>query len=423
MPTNVNLANRLYKQLPTEIAECLRIIGETSAKQGLNIYLVGGAVRDLLLGLSTTDLDIVVEGNAIELAKSLPLKRGKLTVHQAFGTASIKWNHTNIDLATARSEIYTQPGALPEIMPSNINRDLFRRDFTINAIAVSLHKNNFGELLDPYNGVQDLKSKLIRILHSESFIDDATRIWRAIRYEKRLNFKLEGETLRLLKRDIDMLNTISGDRIRHELELVLKEKRPEKALIRAEELKILAKLNLRLTDGKWLEDKYEEAREMGLPDTSLLMIYFALLVYNINSGELTNLSERLNLNRATINALKNTVKLKETLPALSEPLLPASEIYFTLNDYPELSVIANLIATDNATVEKYIDNYLTRLCHIKPRLNGDDLKRLDVPQGPEINKVLHLLHEAKLDGKVITKQGETRLVYNWLREREAKKKK
>ncbi len=423
MPGNTNLSNKIYKQLPAEVGECLRVIGETSARQGLSIYLVGGAVRDLLLGLSTTDIDLVVEGNAITFAKSIPIKRGKLTAHQAFGTANIKWNHTSIDIATARSEIYSQPGALPEVTPSNINRDLFRRDFTVNAMAVSLHKDNFGELLDPYNGLQDLKNRFIRILHSESFIDDATRILRAIRYEKRLNFKLENETLRLLKRDINMLDTISPDRIRHELELVLKEKQPEKALNRANELKILSKVSTKLSTGKWLEDKYQEAREMGLSENSLSSVYLALLIYKLNPAELVQFAERFNLNRTMLNILKSTIGLKNVLAILNEPSLSPSKIFFTLHEYPEISIIANLIATDNTTIEKHIDGYLTRLRHIKSMLNGDDLIRLGVPQGPEINKILRLLLEAKLEGKVITKQGETRFVYNLIREREAKKNK
>jgi tRNA nucleotidyltransferase (CCA-adding enzyme) len=423
LPAIINLSNRLSKQLPTELEVFLHNIGETAAGQGHNIYLVGGAVRDLLLGLSTTDLDLVVEGNAIALAKSLPLGRVKITIHQAFGTAKIKWNHTSIDLAMARSEIYSQPGVLPEVTPSNINRDLFRRDFTMNAMAVSLHRDNFGELIDPYRGLPDLKNKLIRILHEESFIDDATRIWRAIRYEQRLNFKIEADTLILLKRDVNMLDTINGDRIRHELELVLKEKQPEKVLHRAGDLKVLAKLNPALAGNNWLAEKYNEARDMGLTDTSLINVYMALLIYHLDNGELAGLVAQLKLTRAMTQILKNTIELKEILPHLAKAGLLNSDIYFTLNGYPELAIIANSLATDSTTIKQHVENYFSRLRHVKPRLNGDDLKRLGVTQGPEINKLLHLLHVAKLDGKVITKQGETRLVYNWLREEEAKKKK
>ena len=261
MPPNINLANRINKYLPADLVTFLNTIGEAAAKQGQNLYLVGGAVRDMLLGLSHTDLDLVVEGDAIKMAQSLGLNNIKIATYQTFGTANIKWNHWSVDLATARSEIYTKPGALPEVTPSTINRDLFRRDFTINAMAVSLHPDSYGELIDPYHGSSDLKNKLICVLHENSFIDDATRIWRAIRYEQRLGFDIEPNTLHLLKRDIDMLDTISGDRIRHELELVLKEKLPEKAIHRADELAVLVKLNSALSGNSWLADKFNRDRK------------------------------------------------------------------------------------------------------------------------------------------------------------------
>ena len=421
MPSNINLANRLSKHLPAELEIFLHTIGETATRQGHNIYLVGGAVRDLLLGLSNLDLDLVIEGDAIALAKSLPLSRVKITTHQAFGTANIKWNHSSVDLATARSEVYTRPGALPEVTPSNINRDLFRRDFTINAMAVSLHPENYGELVDPFEGLSDLKNKLIRTLHENSFIDDATRIWRAIRYEQRLEFNIEPKTLRLLRRDINMLDTISGDRIRHELELVLQEKLPEKVLYRADGLKVLAKLNPALTGNTWLAEKFNEARKIGLTDSSLATVYMALLVYRLKSESLIQLTASLRLAKTLTQILKDTIELRDKLPNLAKPALLPSDVYFTLNGYAEPAVLANSIATDSTVIEEHIENYITKLRHIKPRLNGDDLKRLGITQGPEIKKLLHLLHVAKLNGKVTTKQGETRLAYNWLREREAKK--
>ncbi len=416
MASSINLTNRLNKNLPAELGLFLRKAGEEAAKLGHNSYLVGGAVRDLLLGQPTIDIDIVIEGDAIELAKCLRLTKAKIIAHNNFGTANIKWNHTSIDIATARSEIYSKPGALPEVTPSNINRDLFRRDFTINAMAVSLNPDNFGELIDPYRGLPDLKDKLIRILHENSFIDDATRIWRAIRYEQRLGFKLETETLRLLKRDIEMLDTISADRIRHELELVLKEKQPEKVLYRADELNILAKMNPGLKVNDWLKDKFDEARKLGLVDSTLTTVYTILFVYGLKKDELASLLTFLRFPKAISQILKESIELRDKLPELDKPKLKPSEIYFRLNEYSELTIIANSLATDSPIIEQNIESYITRLRHIKPRINGDDLKRLGIAQGPEINKLLHLILEAKLDGKVITKQGETRLVYYWIRE-------
>jgi tRNA nucleotidyltransferase (CCA-adding enzyme) len=290
-------------------------------------------------------------------------------------------------------------------------------------MAVSLHPDSYGELIDTYRGSSDLKNKLIRVLHENSFIDDATRIWRAIRYEQRLGFNIEPNTLRLLRHDINMLDTISGDRIRHELELVLKEKSPERVIHRAYELKVLAKLNPALTGDGWLADKFNEAREMGLSDSSLATVYMTLLAYRLDSDTLTQLAASLRLTRALTHILKDTIELRDKLPALAKPDVTPSEVYFTLNGYLALAIIANSIATDSTTIEQHIENYISRLSHIKPRLNGDDLKRLNITQGTEIKKLLHLLHVAKLDGKVITKQGEVRLVNNWLREKQANNEK
>ncbi|GAH60002.1 unnamed protein product [marine sediment metagenome] len=244
MPKIINLASKIEKQLPAELVNLMQLAGKVTQSQKQKLYLVGGVVRDLLLGKPNFDLDLVVEGDAINLAQQLvQSKPGKITTHPRFNTAKLQWDEWSVDLTTARSETYAQPGALPTVKPGSLTSDLFRRDFTINAMAIDLNPSRYGELIDLYGGRDDLEHKLIRILHENSFIDDATRIWRGLRYEQRLNFRLEKNTLKLLKRDIPMLDTISGDRIRYELECIFKEERPEKVLRRAEELGVLPKLH------------------------------------------------------------------------------------------------------------------------------------------------------------------------------------
>ncbi len=223
MPEITNLASKIEKHLPAKLIDFMGAAGKTAASRGQNIYLVGGVVRDLLLGKPNLDLDLVVEGDAIELAKQLAeTMQAKITTYPRFNTAKLKWGKWSVDLTTARSETYTKPGALPTVKPSSIEHDLSRRDFTINAMAVHLSPSRYGELIDTHGSRNDLEYKLVRILHEKSFIDDATRIWRGLRYEQRLDFQLEKATLKLLKRDIPMLDTISGDRIRYELECILK---------------------------------------------------------------------------------------------------------------------------------------------------------------------------------------------------------
>ncbi|MFC1904128.1 CCA tRNA nucleotidyltransferase, partial [Chloroflexota bacterium] len=244
MPETINLSDEIKKQLPAELVSLMQVAGEMIQSQEKKLYLVGGVVRDLLLGRANFDLDLVVAGDAISLAQQLAdIKKGKIITHSRFGTAKLQWDSWNVDFTTARSETYPRPCVLPTVKPASIREDLFRRDFTINAMAVELNAGSYGKLLDLYGGREDLEGKLIRVLHEKSFIDDATRIWRGLRYEQRLNFKLEPFTLQLLRRDTGYLEALSGDRVRYELEMVLKEECPEKVLCRADELGVLAKLH------------------------------------------------------------------------------------------------------------------------------------------------------------------------------------
>ncbi len=223
----INLSSTINDQLSSGIIAFMKMVGTIAEKRGMQLYLVGGVVRDLLLERLNTDLDFVVEGDGIKLAEEIAsLIHAKITTHPRFGTATIKWEKRSADFTTARSEIYARPGALPKVTFSSIKDDLARRDFTINAMAVAISPGRFGELIDPFDGRTDLEKNRVCVLHDKSFTDDATRIWRAVRYEQRLDFRIEPVTTLLIERDLNMLKTVSGDRIRHELELVLKEEEP-----------------------------------------------------------------------------------------------------------------------------------------------------------------------------------------------------
>ena len=262
MSEKTNLANKIKQGIPEELGGLVKKASDIARRKNLRLYLVGGIVRDLLLGQPNLDIDLVVEGDAIGLAKEFAGEiDGKLTVHPMFNTAKVTAGKWSIDFAMARTETYAKPGALPTVKAGTLKTDLFRRDFTINAMAVRLNPEHYGEPIDLYDGFDDLKNKLIRILHEKSFTDDATRIWRALRYEQRLGFKIEPETLKLLKRDVALLKTVGGYRLRHELELVLKEKEPEKVLTRADELGVLKELNPSLKAGDGLVKKFKEARK------------------------------------------------------------------------------------------------------------------------------------------------------------------
>jgi tRNA nucleotidyltransferase (CCA-adding enzyme) len=250
------------------------------------------------------------------------------------------------------------------------------------------------------------------VLHNKSFIDDATRIWRAVRYEQRLDFAIEPATFALLKRDIEKLDTISGDRIRHELELVLEEERPEKALLRADGLGILAKMSPALEADNWLARKITKARGILQPYSPPEELYLAFLVYRLSRQDLSNLITYLKFPRSVAVTLEDTLKLKNELPSLARPGLAPSRIYQYLHPYSQSALLATLIASDSPPVRQSIELYLNKLRHVQPALTGEHLISLGIASGPRIREILELLRAARLDGRAGTKEEELELVKN-----------
>ena len=408
-----NLASQLEQRLSSEPLDLIRTAGELARELGLGLYLVGGVVRDLLLGRATFDLDLVVEGDAPRLANLLAERRGgQVVIHRRFGTAKLRCQDLSIDLATARAETYAHPGALPTVSPGSINDDLLRRDFTINAMAIHLDPDNFGKLVDPFGGEKDLEHKLIRILHEKSFVDDATRMLRAIRYEQRFDFQLETTAEQLLRRDLSLLHTVSGDRVRHELELILKEEQPEKPLQRAGELGLLQEIHPSLKGDGWLKEKFPQARSVAHPPP--LGLYFSLLVYHLSQKEGEDFIARLRIPGATARAIRDSLRLKENLLPLTSPDLSPSATYRLLQDYSPTSILACAIASDSSLLHQRLHLYLNKLRYIKTSLNGKALQQLGIPPGPRLGEILRLLHKAKLDQKVKTREEEMELVRLWL---------
>jgi tRNA nucleotidyltransferase (CCA-adding enzyme) len=416
MPESVNLAIKIRERLPVELVRLMEAIGSIAVHQGWNLYLVGGAVRDLLLEQETFDLDLVVDGDAISLAQLLANSTGgRLVVHTRFITANVRWHEWSIDLTTARSETYDHPGALPRVKPGSLSDDLFRRDFTINAMAIQLIPGRYGNLVDLYGGQEDLKRGLIRILHEQSFTDDATRIWRALRYEQRFGFELEMETLELLKRDIAMLDTISGDRIRHELELVLKEACPERFFLRADQLQVLSQLQPGLECDSGLPKRFEQARQVSLPNPPPAALYLAMLTYPLNGEQVEQLVERLRLPRPLAQTLRDTCRLKAEMASLEATDLKPSRIYSILHGYAPAALTATSLASDSPAVKENIHQYLTKLRYVKSALTGEDLKKMGLAPGPRISETLERLRVARLDGEVTDRREEERLVREWRR--------
>lgn len=389
----------------------MRTAGQIALEEGVSLYLVGGAVRDLLLGRPTEDLDLVVEGDAETLA-SIIAKRlsGQVVSRSQFSTAKIKVDGVSLDLITARSEHYSRPGALPQIAHGNMEDDLARRDFSINAMAFPLHTGNKGQILDPFGGQADLSSGLIRVLHDKSFIDDATRIMRAVRYEQRLGFRLEDDTQTLLRRDLPMLDTISGDRLRRELHLLLKEDRCVETLVRADQLGVMAAIFSSLEgSGEVVQSAMGRIGQKTLDE----YVYLGLLTYHLDSSDGEKIIGRLRMPPRWAAVVRDTIALKDKLPRLSDAMLSPTQLYETLAPSANAAVQACALAAPSGEARRNLTLFLEKLRYVKPALGGKDLIELGVPQGPAIGEMLTRLRSARLEGVVTSRAEEVALLKSW----------
>ncbi len=374
----------------------------------MSCYLVGGSVRDLLLGRPINDLDVIVEGDAIDLAKKLvEVYGGKQTPHFKFRTAF--WHVPNsehvVDLITARNETYEKPGALPTVKPSTIEDDLARRDFTINAMALRLDGEGMGEVLDPLGGGADLERGVIRYLHPNSFIDDPTRIFRAIRYETRYGFEIEPETLAAINKEaLKVLQSLSGERLRNELDLILDEDEAARMVLRVASLGILDAIHPTMPEfnqdyAEYLEmdahlDVQADRRAMG----------FILWFMDLSEEDIFLLVNRLDFsNEMSLNVWAGA-QLKRSLVHLigARP----SEWTYALEKLPLLAIFAvYLISRENALL-----SYISIWRHVRPRTTGNDLKAMGLPPGPRFSEILIRLRSAWLDGEVSNESQEKELL-------------
>lgn len=404
-----NVAPILEQQLHWSHVEGLRLLARASAKHGLNAYLVGGTVRDMLLGSDSIDLDVSIVGASGEFASTLAAEvNGEVVGRSQFNTAKLSVNDTVLDLVMARSESYDHPGALPSVSPGTIDDDLARRDFTINAMAVSLSNDSWGALLDPFDGQRDLDGRVIRVLHSESFTDDATRILRAIRYAERLGFEIEPHSDQLIRRDVRFLDTISGDRVRHELERIFRESNSAAMLRLARALGVLSAIFEPWNPSDLLLNKLNQVAFEQ--ETERNILYASILSYPLSVGAQAGLISRLNMNAAWASVVRDTGAITSLNDKLSAADLKRSAIHGMLRPFNEMAIRGCAIATTEASVRERLELYLNELRHVSISLDGDDLLAMGVPQGPRVGELLNQILVARLDGLAITKEDETILV-------------
>lgn len=398
--------------IPSEKQTLLSNIAAQAASLNMPCYAVGGFVRDLMLGKPINDLDIIVEGDAIQLGQKLvEIHGGRLTPHFKFHTAiwhlPEAWNlqPSTLDLITARKEAYDKPGALPTVTPSTIEDDLRRRDFTINAMALRLDGEGFGDILDPLEGQADLGRGTIRALHPKSFIDDPTRILRAIRYEGRYGFAMDAETLGMLDADsLKVLHLLSGERLRHELDLILDEEQSAGMLARAASLGVLNAIHPKMPEfNQEYADFLEMDMHLDIPGDRRTMGY-TLWFMDLFEDEVILLSNRLDFTNELMLAVWAAAELKRGLPHLVD--MKPSEWTYALEKLPLLSIYAvYLIMRENALL-----SYISIWRHVKSKTSGDDLKAMGLPPGPRFGEILTGLRSAWLDGEVATEAQEKELL-------------
>ncbi len=425
LPSDINsyIAQRLHEVLPSEVLLLLRRTAEIADEQGWPVYLAGGYVRDCLMKIPDYDIDISVVGTATLLASQVAMERGaKLEIHQEFGTAVLTFEdgRFHIDIVTARREWYEHPGALPSVAPGTIEDDLARRDFTINAMAVRIRPDVFGPFLDPHNGLADLQSGHIRVLHSQSFRDDPTRIFRAVKLAKRLDFKIERDTLELIlqaERD-NALATVSIERITHELLLIMEEPKGGAILAELDKLGLLAAIHPALSwpypDGNMGPGDDEPISKEARRDT-----YLAIIAAELASApeEAEALARWLKLTAPQIKLMHHSARLAALWPRLGAEEQKPSETYSLLHDLDPATMQAythiKALARDKVPWSRLHD-YLERLRKVKTEVNGDYLRAQGVPAGPIYRYLLKDLLNAKLDGELPDKAAEESFVKDWL---------
>ncbi len=406
----MNLTARLESSLSTNHLSLLRGIADEAEARGLRLYLVGGFARDLLLGRPSLDFDLVLEGDALSFARACSKKLGgKLTVHRKFATATLSLPSLVLDFITARSETYAHPAALPDITPGTLADDLRRRDFTINTLAICLNRPRFGELRDDLGGLEDLQRGLVRVLHPRSFVDDPTRLFRAVRYAGRFGFKVAPETLALMKNGRRYIKELSGERIRHELDMILDEPHAAAMLLRLNEVGLLDALTpplpkLETQRAGWFDAT--PARELGIDFDRRIFRYILWLMDAPGA-----LSKELAARLAFTADLSKAVLAASTLRGDLAGLAGASPSRWTtrLEKVPPPAVYAVSLAADESA-RAALTSYLARWRHVQPKTTGETLKVRGVPPGPSYKKILSRLRAAWLDGEVKSAAQESALL-------------
>lgn len=413
-----NVEGIMRDRLPGRILRLFKFIAEAADEIGCSAYVAGGFVRDLLLRIENTDVDIVIEGDGIDFARKLADRlKGRVRAHEKFKTAVVVLpDGFKIDVATARIEYYASPGALPTVEMSALRHDLYRRDFTINAMAIRLNGPRPNTLVDFFGGQADLKDHVIRVLSNLSFVEDPTRAFRAVRFERRYGFTMGKQTLQLLKAAVknQLFNRLSGARLFGELKLILSERRPAGALARMKELDLLKFIH------PALDFDAETARVMDRLDDLLAwaaltfpgappeswMARFLAMTSKLDDARMAQMAEKFPTERKTINEM---MSLRKPVRAAASEILrrgaiPPSGLYRLLRPIRAEGLLFMAAMAGGERVTDAVTGYMTKLEKAEPLITGDDALEMGVPPSPAVGKILDETFAAQLDGRVSSRE-------------------
>ncbi len=422
----MEIYDRIRGKLPREILELLEESGTLAEEAGGRVYLVGGIVRDLIMDRPNLDIDLVVDGDGPAYAALLAKrKNGNVVLHDRFGTSVVMLpGKRRVDVATARTETYETGGALPKVEFGPIEADLDRRDFSINAMAVSLNKGSFGELLDYFEGVEDIKKKRVRVLHHGSFIDDPTRIFRAVRFEQRFGFRMTSETEKLVNAGVedDLLKTISGARIRNEIMAIFAEEDAAAAVQRLEGFGVWGALAPGLSAGPGTVKLFREVvlaeneLKQGLtPTYKRSAAYLKALLSGTDQDVAESFGCLINLSRSRQKELTTVLAwAPEACRRLENPGLSASAVWEDLHGKTDETLVY-IYAVCGAEARRNVKRFL-EIRKTKPLINGNDLVTMGYQPSARFAGVLKEVLKAQLDGKVDTREAEREMAASLLKD-------
>jgi tRNA nucleotidyltransferase (CCA-adding enzyme) len=408
------------ERLPSEMFDLLQTIGRKANELGFQAYAVGGFVRDLILRNENFDMDIVVEGEGIRLAQVLAQeKKGELKAHKKFGTATLVFPQGyRLDVATARLEYYDHPAALPRVEHSSIKLDLYRRDFTVNTLAIHLQPDHFGELIDFFGAQKDIKERVIRVLHNLSFVEDPTRIFRALRFEQRIGFQIAKHTQTLMENAVrmELFGRLSGRRLFRELVLSLSEERAFAVIKRLGDYGLLKFFHPKLKIDRIVETLFQRLEKVVSWHNLLFtgeryerwLVAFLGLVDRLAEKEIQELLTRLSfpekLRTTFIERKRASIQVVHRLA--HSPSMRGSDLYLLLDSLPTEFLLYAMGKTESESVKKAISLYFTGLKSTKVSLSGKDLRRMGYIPGPIYGEILRALLRARLDKKLHNRQEE-----------------